>query len=147
MFECCTSLKEIVIPPSVNSIGSYAFYSCTSLDKFEIPPFVTEIKDFTFSKCSSLSEIMIPQSITSIGIKAFYSCESLTKLEIPLGIQIGENAFKKTVLNNKILGDNKMCLEINHNNISGNILKLINSNICMFIFLLILILLICLIFL
>jgi hypothetical protein len=47
-----------VIPDSVTSIGSYAFYWC-----------------------DNLASVVIPDSVTSIGDDAFCNCDSLTSVE------------------------------------------------------------------
>lgn len=60
VFYCNSSLKDIIIPPSVTSIGMGAF-----------------------QMCSSLKEINIPYSVTEIGENAFYGCYSLNKITIP----------------------------------------------------------------
>lgn len=43
-FKCNTSIKNIIIPPSVTIIGQNAFFGCSSLTKIEIPKTVKLIK-------------------------------------------------------------------------------------------------------
>ena len=58
-------ITELVIPESVTSIGSYAFYNC-----------------------KGLTSITIPDSVESIGASAFYACSSLESITIPF---VGES--------------------------------------------------------
>ncbi len=50
----CTSLKSIVLPESLTTIGSYAFYN-SGLTSVTIPNNVTEVGGYVFSKCSNLT--------------------------------------------------------------------------------------------
>ena len=76
-FYYCTSLASVIIGNSVTSIGSYAYYLCTSLASMTIGNSVTSIGDHAFYQCTSLTSVTIPNSVTSIGDYAFDSCESL----------------------------------------------------------------------
>ncbi len=75
-------VTDLVLPDSVTSIGSYAFYNCTNLTSIEIPDSVTSIDFSAFYNCTSLTSIEIPDSVTSIGDWAFMYCTSLTKVNI-----------------------------------------------------------------
>ncbi|MCL2765866.1 MAG: leucine-rich repeat protein [Treponema sp.] len=89
-----SNLTSIVIPNSVTSIGSFAFYICTSLTSIVIPNNLTSIGDYAFGGCTSLTNIVIPNSVTSIGDSAFYQCTSLTSIVIPNSVtSIGDAAF------------------------------------------------------
>ena len=93
-FYSCSSLESVTIPDSVTSIGSSAFYSCSSLESVTIPDSVTSIGGAAFSGCSSLESVTIPDSVTSIGGSAFYGCSSLTSVTIPDSVtSIGGAAF------------------------------------------------------
>ena len=97
--------KNTVIPNSVTSIGSYAFYGCSGLTSIEIPNSVTSIGGSAFCDCYGLGIIEIPSSVTSIGESTFYNCSRLTSIVIPNSVtSIGEDAFYgcsklKTVIN------------------------------------------------
>ncbi|MCR5362803.1 MAG: leucine-rich repeat domain-containing protein [Bacteroidales bacterium] len=86
--------KNTVIPNSVTSIGSLAFYGCTGLSSIEIPSSVTSIGDYAFVGCTGLTSIEIPSSVTSIGNSAFSNCTGLTSIEIPSSVtSISDGAF------------------------------------------------------
>ena len=74
--------QSTIIPNSVTSIGSYAFYDCSSLTSITIPNSVTSIGDDAFYGCSGLTSITISNSVTSIGYYAFYGCSNLSNFTI-----------------------------------------------------------------
>ena len=93
-FSGCSSLSSVTIPPSVTSIGDYAFSGCSSLSSVTIPPSVTSIGDCAFSGCSSLSSVTISSGVTSIGDSVFSGCRSLPSVTIPSNVvHIGSSAF------------------------------------------------------
>ena len=71
-----------IIPSSVTSIGSSAFYNCTSLTNITIPSSLITIGSYAFQCCSSLTSVIIPSNITSIGSNVFYKCTSLTAITV-----------------------------------------------------------------
>jgi hypothetical protein len=77
-FYYCKDLTSITITDSVTSIEEGAFWD-SGLTSVTIPNSITSIKDYTFSDCSSLTSVTIPNSVTSIGT-AFNSCTSLTSI-------------------------------------------------------------------
>lgn len=74
------SLKSVVLPDTVTSIGDYAFmYS--SVESVDIPYGVTSIGKGCFSY-TKLTEIIIPDSVTTIGYEAYSQCASVRKLTL-----------------------------------------------------------------
>ena len=100
-FYGCTSLKSITIPNSVTSIGREAFEYCTSLKSITIPNSVTSIESGAFCECTSLKSITIPNSVTSIGDRAFDECTNLT-LSVYKG-SYGEKYAKENNLKYKVI--------------------------------------------
>ncbi|MBR5444370.1 MAG: leucine-rich repeat domain-containing protein [Paludibacteraceae bacterium] len=95
-FSICTSLKSIIIPNTITSIGKKAFLDCKSLETISIPNSVTSIGEEAFAGCSSLTSIVIPDSVTSIGKSAFEGCSSLASINIPKSVtDIGEGALSR----------------------------------------------------
>ena len=81
-FKECTSLKSVIIPGSMTSIGGSAFSGCSGLTSITIPNSVTSIGGSAFSGCSGLTSITIPDSVTSIGLWAFENCGDLKEVHI-----------------------------------------------------------------
>ena len=87
--------QNTVIPSSVTSIGTGAFYGCSGLTSvtFGENSQLTSIGEDAFRYCS-LTSIEIPSGVTSIGEDAFFNCLRLTSIEIPSGVtSIGTGAF------------------------------------------------------
>ena len=105
-FKGCANLNAITLPPTITSIGNYAFgYSvdnlgypvpCSSLQSIVIPPSVTSIGYYAFSR-SGLTEVILPPSVTSIGTLAFGDCDNLEYVYLPASVtSIEGNAFTGT---------------------------------------------------
>lgn len=67
------SLKSVILPKSIASIGNGAFYNCSSLTEITIPSSVTSIGDSAFSY-TAIESILIPKSVETIGFGAFAFC-------------------------------------------------------------------------
>lgn len=89
-----TEIKDLVIPNSVTSIGSSAFYNCSGLTSVTIPNSVTKIGASAFNRCSGLTSVTIGNSVTSIDDYTFLGCSGLTSVVIPNSVMsIGYEAF------------------------------------------------------
>jgi hypothetical protein len=71
-----------IIPPSVTSIATYAFYYCSGLTSVSIPTGTTSIGTYAFQLCKGLTSISIPSSVTSIGTYAFQACTGLVSITV-----------------------------------------------------------------
>ena len=92
------ALKNIAIPNSVTSIGSYAFCECSNLTSINIPNGVKTICNDAFWNCTSLpEEIIIPDSVEYIGASVFSNCNQIKNIKLGNNIkQIDSNAFRGT---------------------------------------------------
>lgn len=91
-----TIAGQLIIPDTVTSIGSYAFFGCDKLTgNLSIPNGVTTISTFAFYGCTGLTgTLTLPDTVTTIETKAFSGCSGLTKLVLSKKLEtIGENAF------------------------------------------------------
>ncbi len=89
-----TMLFELEIPESVSKIGFSAFEDCIWLQKINIPGKVTTVEKNTFSGCVNLESIDLHDKIESIGDYAFLNCVTMKSLSIPSSVKkIGDYAF------------------------------------------------------
>ena len=72
--------KATIIPNTVSTIGSCAFFDCTELPSISIPNSVTTIADHAFTRCDKLTSITIPSSVSYIGEDALADCDRLTSI-------------------------------------------------------------------
>ena len=85
-FGKCSSLKNMVLPNSINTINDSAFTECSSLETIILPNQLTAIGSNVFYKCSSLENIEIPNTVTSLGSEAFGYCTNLKSIKISNGL-------------------------------------------------------------
>jgi len=111
---CGSSITSITIPNTVTSIGYAAFQDATSLTSIVMPNNISEIKDYTFSHTHSLTSIVIPDTVTSIGFAAFQYATSLSSIVIPAAVTtIGMYAFwNATLLTTVTFGTNSQLISI-----------------------------------
>ena len=89
-----TSLKTIVLPKGITTIGSQCFYNFRSLYSVDLPQDIININTGSFNGCTSLITINLPKSITSIGSNCFYNCSSLSTITLPEGLsELKSNCF------------------------------------------------------
>ncbi len=93
LFEGCTALESIVIPEGVVTIGANAFNGCVSLQTVELPTTLTTIKAWAFADTTSLTHINLPKELTTIESYAFQN-SGLREVTIPGGVtKIESQAF------------------------------------------------------
>jgi len=81
-FCYCPKIKSVTIPNSVKDIGIRAFAHCDSLERVTIGDEVEMIWNHAFEDCVSLKEIRLPKSLIEIGHGMFRNCQSLTTVWI-----------------------------------------------------------------
>jgi len=93
-FRGCSSMTSIALPAGLTSLGDHAFACCSSLTSIALPASLTRISESAFILCSSMTSIELPAGLTSLGRYAFHGCSSLTSIELPASLtSIGERAF------------------------------------------------------
>ena len=136
-FSGCTSLKELVLPQSLKTIGG-SFIANTSIEEITIPKNVTEayvngaygalnncssLKNLVFedgitkipyriayfnNSNSYIENVTIPSTVSVIEEGAFRNCRSLKSINIPKSVSfIGESAFASCI--------NLESVELNYN--------------------------------
>jgi len=104
-YLCAKTIKDVVIPNSVTSIGELAFYD-NQLTRVVIPNSVTSIGRSAFSY-NQLTGVVIPNGVTSIGELAFYN-NQLKSVVIPNSVTsisdwaFANNGIKSVVIPNSV---------------------------------------------
>jgi hypothetical protein len=104
-------LENVVLPNTLKTIGSYAFYNCTNLKTIDLPSTITTLNESIFLNCTKLEiDVNLPnltsmtgssvfknsgiKSVSSLGhistmysgpgtYSAFYNCTKLTEVTLP----------------------------------------------------------------
>lgn len=88
------SIKKLVIPESVRSIGQRAFENSGLSGTVVIPDSVTSIGVGCFRYCDKLEKIVLPKGLATLEASMFYDCDSLTEIVLPAALSsIGSSAF------------------------------------------------------
>ena len=114
-FNACPSLESVtpLIPLSLTSLGSYAFFNCSSLAGEAAlgtngvvslggvgyqfagtkitrliygPGAPAQVPKFLCKGCTALTDVSLDASVTKIGSSAFESCSALPSIRIPDGV-------------------------------------------------------------
>ncbi len=89
-----TGVKFLIIPETVQHLGSRQFYGSHSLKQVEIRCQTREIGENMFAYCESLENVELPKSVRVIGETAFWNCSHLTTVRIPKAVvRIEKKAF------------------------------------------------------
>ena len=91
-------LKILDIPEGTEAIADEVFQNCSGLMAVTLPPTVTKIGENAFEGCSGLCSLELPKTLMHISPNAFSFCDKLQTVQIQNRfIDIDETAFENTV--------------------------------------------------
>lgn len=94
-FENCYSLENVVIPEGITGIQMDAFKHCGLLKTVTIPSTVSYLGNEAFAYCDGLETVTLCEGLFSIDDGVFLGCESLKSITIPNSVEtIGNHAFQ-----------------------------------------------------
>lgn len=98
-----TLLEEIVLPSNLKELPDECFYNCRNLKSIVIPPSVESVGQGCFSWCYSLKEVVISDGGRELSGACFLGCSSLEEIIIPPSVErIGKRCFAECTSLKKI---------------------------------------------
>lgn len=98
----CGNLKSIILPDSIKSIGSSAFFK-SGIEELVIPDGVSLV-NASFAYMYSLKKIVLPIDLVDIPSNLFKECSSLESIDLPPNIKnIDVYAFTNAGIKNIVL--------------------------------------------
>ncbi len=92
------TLKKMVMPSTLKSVGANAFYKCTALEEVTFSDGVTKIGKSAFMSATMLATVNFPKTIEKILDRAFYKT-AITRFTAPQSLTtIGKTAFYGTAI-------------------------------------------------
>lgn len=84
-FQGCIGLTSVTLPPTLLSVGNYAFYNC-GLTSITLPSHVMSLGSGAFCSCHSLAIITSMNPVPpTVGDQVFYGSDNITKIKVPYG--------------------------------------------------------------
>lgn len=94
VFAECNSLRTIKFSKNIRYIQSSTCQNCYNLQSITLPENLERIGNNAFAWCQNLYTVALPEGLQRIESQAFYCCNQLQTLTIPSTIQyIGSMAF------------------------------------------------------
>ena len=91
-FYGCSSLKKLILPTSVKSVGKRAFFDCARIENLYFAERIEKLGEYAFGGCERLASIDIDCETVSKG--EFSGCSSLGYFSLRDGaVSISEEAF------------------------------------------------------
>lgn len=110
-----STIKEVILPNTLTSIKTKAFYNCAFLESIEIPSSVTELRASCFEECSNLNTVKLNEGLIDIRANVFKADKKLVNVELPTTLEyLGAGVFSYCSSLTKITIPNKV-IEINGN--------------------------------
>mgnify|MGYP004675622569 CR=1 FL=1 len=95
-FANCESLEKLRLPKKLDVIPEGMVQNCKNLCEVEMPEECRIIEDDAFASCAKLTAIRMPASVESMGRSVFYECVSLKEIDLPATIKdLGSGVFHK----------------------------------------------------
>ncbi len=85
-FQRCPNVRSIRLPRNLKLIERNAFAFLLKLEEIEIPDGIAEIPQGCFWNCVSLRRVRLPFSLRTINRYAFRDCTMLEEIELPEGL-------------------------------------------------------------
>lgn len=85
-FKNCSSLElfcsdeKYILPESVTTIGSRAFYECIKIDNVVMGDGITSLGESAYENCSGIKKVVVSARISTVPQKAFLNCTELIEL-------------------------------------------------------------------
>lgn len=88
-----SSIRQLIIPDTVISVGNYSFNQCSNLQgELVLPECLSSIGNYAFAGCSNLAGDLDLTNVTTVGVGAFSGCTGLQgRLFLGNGITIIKN--------------------------------------------------------
>jgi len=80
-----TAITSLIIPGSVESIGTFAFAGCKALTSVSFGSGVKTIGEQAFMYCTGLKKVVLPVNLETLGKGAFEYCNNLEEVDIRSG--------------------------------------------------------------
>ena len=80
-FRECNNIDSVIIPNSINSIGSCAF-SNSSIKSISLPSSVNYIGEWSFRYCFGLTNFYVPSTLTRIDYASLYGCWFMQNINV-----------------------------------------------------------------
>ena len=107
------SFNEFRFFVSVSEVG-YLSFSASSIKEIVFPDNITTVGQEAFTYCRSLKSLVFNEKLVGIGSWAFSDCSSLSVINLPLSLQsLGDYVFRNTPIRKVIIPDNVVNLGIN----------------------------------
>lgn len=94
VFDGCTNLKSLTLPPNLLDMWQYAL-TRTSIEEIEIPGSLHAVIAFTFNQSKALKKVVFNEGTQRIEAWAFKDCTALTDVYLPASLtEINDKAFE-----------------------------------------------------
>ncbi len=107
-----TGIKELIIPKNVWVIRTEAFKNCNNLETIVFKGKTQYIEDEAFANCTNITKISLSEGLEDIGWDAFTNCKKLKKLTIPDSVYCIRGTSFKGCNNLKLSEKNNPCFKI-----------------------------------